>query len=168
MPDQKLKEEIDRLIISGEIQYESGLIGCCINYYLKFPNDSHKYYYKRDKLIYNTLNKKVLSHLYTMSKKPVNTKTTISADKDDNKDTRHTIQIIYEITTTDTDGLKTEREYDSKVFVAYGGKQQIRKAIKTTSKDIYEYLDGSYDWVLSDFKIKRIFIDTIKKDVTDF
>ena len=58
MPDQKLKEEIDRLIISGEIQYESGLIGCCVNYYLKFTNDSHKYYYKRDKLIYNTLNKK--------------------------------------------------------------------------------------------------------------
>ena len=72
MPDQKLKEEIDRLIISGEIQYESGLIGCCVNYYLKFPNDSHKYYYKRDKLISNNLNKRVLSHLYTMSKKPLN------------------------------------------------------------------------------------------------
>jgi hypothetical protein len=49
VPDQKLKEEIDRLIGSDEIQYESGLIGCCVNYYVKLPNDSHQYYYKRDK-----------------------------------------------------------------------------------------------------------------------
>ena len=74
MPDQKLKEEIDRLISSGEIQYESGLIGCCIKYYLKFPNDSHKYCYKNDNIISNTLNKKVLSHLYTMSSKRLNKK----------------------------------------------------------------------------------------------
>ena len=63
MPDQKLKEEIDRLISSGEIQYKSDLIGCCIKYYLQFPNDNHKYCYKRDKLISNTLNKKVSTHL---------------------------------------------------------------------------------------------------------
>ena len=46
MPDQKLKEEIDRLISSGEIQYDSGLIGYCIRYYLEFPKDGHKYHYK--------------------------------------------------------------------------------------------------------------------------
>ena len=130
MPDQKLKEEIDRLISSGEIQYKSGLIGCCIKYYLKSPNDSQKYYSKSGKLISNNLNNKVSSHLYTMSGKRLNNTTTIIDDKSDSKDNHHTIQIIYEITTTDTDGLKTEREYDSKVFVAYGGKQQIRKAIK--------------------------------------
>jgi len=74
MPDQKLKEEIDRLISSGEIQYKSGLIGCCIKYYLKFPNGSHKYYYKNDKMISNNLNKEVSSHLYTMSGKRLNKK----------------------------------------------------------------------------------------------
>lgn len=71
MPDQKPKEEIDRLISSGAIQYDSGLIGCCIRYYLKFPNDNHKYYYKPDEIIANTLKTKVLSHSYTMSKKPL-------------------------------------------------------------------------------------------------
>ena len=74
MPDQKLKAEIDKLISSGEIQYKSGLIGCCIKYYLKFPNDNHKYCYNCDKLISNTLNKKVSSHLYNMSNKSLNKK----------------------------------------------------------------------------------------------
>ena len=74
MPDQKLKEEIDRLISSGEIQYKSGLIGCCITYYLKFPNDNHKYYYNSDEIISNNLNKKVSNHLYTMSGKRLNKK----------------------------------------------------------------------------------------------
>ena len=116
------------------------------------------------------MNKKVSSHLYTMSSKSSNQKTTIKDDNGDSKDTRHTIQIIYEITTTDTDedGKNSTRTYDSKVFDAYGGKQQIHKAIEIKSKDIYEMLDNSYDWELVDFKIKRIFIDTIKKDVTDF
>ena len=82
--------------------------------------------------------------------------------------TCHTIQIIYEITTTDADLKPSTREYDSKVFVVYGGKQQIYNAIEETSKDIYAMLNDSYDWDLTDFTIKRIFIDKIKKDVTDF
>ena len=100
--------------------------------------------------------KQFSAYYVTVSNKRLNKKTTIIDDKGDSKDTRHTIQTIYEITTIDADGLKTEREYDSKVFDAYGGKQHIRKAIETTSKDIYiyiyEYLDNSYDWVLTDFK----------------
>ena len=80
----------------------------------------------------------------------------------------HTIQIIYDVTTEDTDGVLTTQEYDSKVFTVFGGKQKIRKAIETTSKYIYDYLKDSYDWELTDFKIKRIFIDKIKKNITDF
>ena len=77
MPDQKLKEEIYRLLSSGEIQYKSGLIGCCIKYYLKLPNDSHKYYYKSDNISSKNLNKKMSSHLYTMSGTRLNKQTTI-------------------------------------------------------------------------------------------
>jgi hypothetical protein len=72
MPDQKLKEEIDRLMISDEILYEGDLIGCCIKYYLKLPNDNHKYYYKCDTLISKILNTTVPSQLYSMSNKSLN------------------------------------------------------------------------------------------------
>ena len=82
--------------------------------------------------------------------------------------TEHTIQIIYDITTEEAEGVLTTQEYDSKVFTVFGGKQKIRKAIETTSKYIYDYLKESYDWELIDFKIKRIFIDEIKTNITDF
>jgi len=72
------------------------------------------------------------------------------------------------VTTRDADGILDTREYDSKVFKAFGGRKQIYNAIEETSKDIYAMLDDSYDWELIDFKIKRVFIDKIKKDVTDF
>ena len=68
------KVELDRLITTNEVQYNRGLFGCCFKFFVKFPNDSHKYCYNRDKLISNKLFKKVLSHLYNMSPKPLNQK----------------------------------------------------------------------------------------------
>ena len=112
MPDQKLKEEIDRLISSGEIQYKSDLIGCCIKYYLQFPNDNHKYCYKRDKLISNTLNKKVSTHLYNMSNKSLNKKTTINDDKlavsDKNEYVRKLIEQLRKINKGELDETKID------------------------------------------------------------
>ena len=63
---------------------------------------------------------------------------------------------------------------DGVVVVASRGVPSRRRPISwgtkspETSKDIYDFLNDSYDWELVDFKIKRIYIDTIKKDVTDF
>ena len=49
------KVELEKLIASGEVQYNRGLFGCCVKYYVTFPNDNHKYCYNRDKLISNIL-----------------------------------------------------------------------------------------------------------------
>ena len=58
-------DDIERLRVSGEIQYKSGLVGCCQRYFLIFPNDKHKYYYNPNKLISDSLKKKVLKYLYS-------------------------------------------------------------------------------------------------------
>ena len=101
-----------------------------------------------------------------MSKRSNKEKRPLLMIKNDIETDHHMVQIIYEITTADTEknGRKAKREYNSKAFKAYGGKQQVYKAIETKSKDISEQLDNSYDWELIDFQIKRIFIDGIKKD----
>ena len=57
--------DIERLRASGEIQYKSGLVGCCQRYFLIFPNDKHKYYYNPNKLISDSLKKKVFNYLYS-------------------------------------------------------------------------------------------------------
>ena len=58
------KDELEKLIASGEVQYNSGIIGCCKNYFVTFPNDSQKYKYNINKLISNKLRNKIFSHLY--------------------------------------------------------------------------------------------------------
>ena len=58
-------DDIERLRESGEIQYESGWVGCCRRYFLIFPNDQHKYYYNPNKLISDSLKKKVFKYLYS-------------------------------------------------------------------------------------------------------
>ena len=61
----KAMDDIERLRASGEIQYKSGLVGCCQRYFLIFPNDKHKYYYNPNKLISDSLKKKVFNYLYS-------------------------------------------------------------------------------------------------------
>ena len=39
----RASDDIMRLRESGDIQYNSGRIGCCVRYYLTFPNEQHKY-----------------------------------------------------------------------------------------------------------------------------
>ena len=39
----KAPDDINKLIVSGEIQHNNRYIGCCERYYLLFPNDQHKY-----------------------------------------------------------------------------------------------------------------------------
>ena len=68
----KAQDELNSLIEANEVQYNRGLFGCCMKYYVTFPNDNHKYCYNRDKLITNKLFKKVFNHLYTMSSKSFN------------------------------------------------------------------------------------------------
>ena len=61
----KAMDDIERLRASGEIQYKSGLVGCCQRYFLIFPNDKHKYYYNPNKLISDSMKKKVFKYLYS-------------------------------------------------------------------------------------------------------
>ena len=43
------KVELNKLIACGEVQYNSGVIGCCRNYFVTFPNDDQKYKYNINK-----------------------------------------------------------------------------------------------------------------------
>ena len=66
--------EINNLINSNKIILDSARIGCCVRYYLTFPNDEHKYYYKANKPISIVLQNKISKYIYTMSKQPFKTK----------------------------------------------------------------------------------------------
>ena len=44
-------QALNELIDNNKITYERGLVGCCMRYYVKFPNTNEKYYYKRGGLI---------------------------------------------------------------------------------------------------------------------
>ena len=72
--------EINNLINSNEIKLDSARIGCCVRYYLTFPNDNHKYYYNSNKPISTILQNKISNHLYTMSKIRLNQKTHVLND----------------------------------------------------------------------------------------
>ena len=76
----KAKDELERLIACGEVQYNRGIIGCCNNYFVTFPNDSQKYKYNINKLISNKLRNKISSHLYTMSSNVKNKNTPTISD----------------------------------------------------------------------------------------
>ena len=75
--DDKAQVDINKLINNGKVQQYSGRIGCCIRNYLIFEKDDRKYYYNPNKLISDTLRKKLFNHLYNMSPKRLNKKTTI-------------------------------------------------------------------------------------------
>ena len=74
------KNELEKLITCGSVQYNSSIIGCCKNYFVTFPNDSQKYKYNINKLISNKLRNKISSHLYTMSSNVKNKNTPTISD----------------------------------------------------------------------------------------
>ena len=74
------KVELEKLIACGQVQYNSGIIGCCKNYFVTFPNDSQKYKYNINKLISNKLRNKIFSHLYNMSSNVKNKNTPTISD----------------------------------------------------------------------------------------
>ena len=75
------KVELNKLIKDNQVQYNSGIIGCCKNYFVTFPNDSQKYKYNINKLISNKLRNKISSHLYNMSPKSSKQNTPTITDK---------------------------------------------------------------------------------------
>ena len=66
------KDELEKLITCGSVQYNSSIIGCCKNYFVTFPNDDQKYKYNINKLISNKLRNKIFSHLYTIHDNSLN------------------------------------------------------------------------------------------------
>ena len=62
---RQAENDLSKLIESDQIQYKEGLVGCCRKYFLIFPNDKHKYYYNPNKLISDSLKKKVFNYLYS-------------------------------------------------------------------------------------------------------
>ena len=56
---------LDTLISEGKVQHIYGVIGCCKNYYVQFPNETQKYLYKPDKAISGKLSNKISNYLYT-------------------------------------------------------------------------------------------------------
>ena len=72
------KNELEKLIACGQVQYNRELFGCCMKYYVTFPNDNHKYCYNRDKLITNKLRNKIFTHLYIIYNNSLNNNMPIS------------------------------------------------------------------------------------------
>ena len=85
--DDKAQVDINKLINNGKVQQYSGRIGCCIRNYLIFEKDDRKYYYNPNKLISDTLRKKLFNHLYKNMSKRLNKKTTTTPTiSDETKD----------------------------------------------------------------------------------
>ena len=59
------KSKLDTLISEGKVQHISGVIGCCRNYYVQFPNETQKYMYNPNKSISGKLSNKISNYLYT-------------------------------------------------------------------------------------------------------
>ena len=68
-------QALNQLIDNNKITYERGLVGCCMRYYVKFPNSNEKYYYKRGGLISKKLQNKLSTYLYNMAPKSKTDKT---------------------------------------------------------------------------------------------
>ena len=100
----KAQDELNKLIENNEVQYKSGWIGCCKRNYLIFPNDQQKYYYNPNKIISDSLMKKLFIYLYSptnnMSKR-LNKKTTV---KDKNS---YVHELVEEFKQVNNDKLKS-------------------------------------------------------------
>ena len=59
------KNKLDALISEGHIQHIYGLVGCCKNYFVQFPNDTQKYMYNPNKPISAKLINKISNYVYT-------------------------------------------------------------------------------------------------------
>ena len=59
------KSELDTLISEGKVQHIYGVIGCCKNYYVQFPNETQKYTYNTNKPISGILSNKISIYVYT-------------------------------------------------------------------------------------------------------
>ena len=59
------KIKLDKLISDGEVQHIYGVIGCCKNYYVQFPNETQKYMYNTSKPISGKLSNKISNYVYT-------------------------------------------------------------------------------------------------------
>ena len=59
------KSKLDALISEGQIQHIYGLVGCCKNYFVQFPNDTQKYLYNPNKPITAKLINKISNYVYT-------------------------------------------------------------------------------------------------------
>ena len=59
------KLKLEKLISEGKVQHIYGVIGCCKNYYVQFPNETQKYKYNANKQISGKLSNKISNYLYT-------------------------------------------------------------------------------------------------------
>ena len=59
------KIKLDQLITEGKVQHIFGVIGCCKNYYVVFPNETQKYMYNPNKTISGKLSNKISNYVYT-------------------------------------------------------------------------------------------------------
>ena len=59
------KSKLDALISEGKVQHIYGVIGCCRNYYVQFPNDTQKYLYSPNTPFSGKLSHKMSNYLYT-------------------------------------------------------------------------------------------------------
>ena len=55
----QVKTKLDALISEGKVQHIYGVIGCCKNYYVQFPNETQKYMYNTNKPISGKLSNKI-------------------------------------------------------------------------------------------------------------
>ena len=61
----QIKNKLDTLISEGKVQHIYGVIGCCKNYYVMFPNETQKYLYNPNKPISGKLSNKISNYVYT-------------------------------------------------------------------------------------------------------
>ena len=54
----QIKNKLDTLISEGKVQHIYGVIGCCKNYFVMFPNETQKYLYNPNKPISGKLSNK--------------------------------------------------------------------------------------------------------------
>jgi hypothetical protein len=59
------KTKLDALISEGKVQHIYGVIGCCKNYFVQFPNETQKYMYNTSKPISGKLSNKISNYVYT-------------------------------------------------------------------------------------------------------
>ena len=79
----------------------------------------------------------------------------------------HDVQLVLEIETLE-DGEITKREYNTDVFKIFGGKYKLRKGIEHKLKEIESMFKDNYHKELLGIKIKRIYIDYVKRNVQEF